>query len=86
MRHGTDRKSGKTGAILSAVVVIGFLSVYLAVFLYPLLRGACGELLAAVIMAVYALAILAVMIGVVAALRQRLREIDGGEEADARKY
>ena len=39
MRNGTDRKSGKTGAILSAVVVIGFLSVYLAVFLYPLLRS-----------------------------------------------
>lgn len=86
MRNDTEKKSVKKGAILSAVVVIAFLGVYLAIFLYPLLQGSCGEVLAAVIMAVYALAIAAVMVGVVIALRQRLREIEGGEEADAKQY
>lgn len=86
MRNATEKKSGKTGAIVSAAVVIGFLGIYLAIFLYPLLRGSCGEIFAAVVMAVYALMILAVIGGVVLALRQRLREIEGGEEEDARKY
>ena len=35
---------------------------------------------------VYALAVGAIIAGVVAALCQRLREIRGGEEEDARKY
>lgn len=86
MRNGTDKKSVKTGAILSAAVVIGILCIYLAVFLYPLLQGACGDTIAAIIMAVYALMIIAVMAGVIHALVLRLREIEGGEEADAKQY
>lgn len=39
-----------------------------------------------VILILYALVLLAVIVGVVIALIQRLREIERGEEEDARKY
>ena len=38
------------------------------------------------ILILYALVLLAVIVGVVIALIQRLREIERGEEEDARKY
>lgn len=54
--------------------------------LYGLLMEAFLPLVAAVILVIYGLAILAIMVGVVIALHQRLKELEGGEEADARKY
>ena len=68
------------------MVVIAFLGVLLGAILLPLLRVGSGDGAAAVILLLYALVILAVIVGVVVALRQRLREIDGGEEDEARKY
>ena len=44
------------------------------------------DLAAAAIIGFYALLGLAVVAGVIAALCQRLREIKGGEEEDAKKY
>lgn len=38
------------------------------------------------IMAVYALLAIAIIVGVLCAMVQRLREIQGGEEDEARKY
>ena len=45
-----------------------------------------GVHLATVFLVVYALAVLAMILGVIAALRQRLRELKGGEEDEAKKY
>ena len=85
MQNTTDRRI-RLGAILSAVVIIGLLGGYLAVVLYGLLMEAFLPLVAAMILVIYGLVILAIMVGVVIALHQRLKELEGGEEADARKY
>lgn len=45
-----------------------------------------GVHLATVFLVVYALVVLAMILGVIAALRQRLRELKGGEEDEAKKY
>ena len=41
---------------------------------------------AIMILLLYAGCIIAVIVGIVAALNQRLREIEGGEEEEAKKY
>lgn len=85
MRNGT-KKGKKIAPIICAAVVIGLLGIYLGVVLVPLLGASFDGLLVAGILALYALIILAVIGGILLALRQRLREIEGGEEEDAKKY
>lgn len=80
----TTRK--KRAAILCAVVVIAILGIYLAAFLYPLLGASFGENMAVGILLAYGLLIAAVILGVLMALRQRLKELNSGEEEDAKKY
>jgi len=71
---------------LCALLVLIPAALVLAVALFPLLGAELGNTLAAVFIGVYALAVLAIIGGVAAALVQRLREIDKGEEDDAKKY
>lgn len=85
MQNPTKSKI-RRGAVISALVVIGLLAVYLAVVLCGLLEEVVLPWMVVGILLVYALVIIGIMVGVVAALRQRLREIEGGEEEDARKY
>ena len=84
MPGNTDQKRKRTGAVLSALVVILFLVILLGVMGFALLapEGA-AELW---ILGLYAVIILAVIAGVAAALVQRLRELRRGEEEDAKKY
>ena len=84
MQNSTDRK--KRAPIICAVVIIGLLAVFLATILFPLVGASYGEWIALGFLAVYGLVIVAVIVGVLAALRQRLKEIESGEEEDARKY
>ena len=84
--QNTTKNRVRRGAVISALVVIGILAVYLAVVLYGLLTEAMMPLLAVGILILYAAAIVAVMVGILAALRQRLKEIEGGEEDVASKY
>ena len=86
MPDNSERRGKKTAPVVCAAVAVAFLGVLLGAILWPLLGLGSEDGAAAVILALYALVILAVIIGVVAALRQRLREIDGGEEDEARKY
>lgn len=79
------RKNIKRGAILSALVVVVFFLVYLALVTTAVLevpQDTVGMLVAIFAGAIF----LAVIVGVLLALGQRLREIDGGEEEDAKKY
>ena len=79
------RKNIKRGAILSALVVVAFFLVYLVLLATAILEapqdiiGWLAVLLAGSIFT-------AIIVGVVLALSQRLREIDSGEEEDAKKY
>ena len=86
MQNATDRRQKKRAPILCAAVLVLLLGVFLGVVLLPLLwmgRDTAGVV---TILLIYALAVAAVMAGVLAALRQRLREIDKGEEDEAKQY
>lgn len=80
------KKCKRKAAVISAFVMIGLLGICLAVILYSVIMpgsGEVSELGAALICGGW---IAAVLVGVALALRQRLKEIEGGEEEDARKY
>ena len=88
MQSNSERRGKRKGSILSAAVVLLWLAgLILAVALTALeaaRAGVCGA--AALLLALYGVLGGAAVIGVVLALRQRLREIDGGEEDDAAQY
>ena len=88
MRSSSERRGKRKGSILSAAVVLLWLAgLILAVALTALEAARAGECgAAALLLALYGVLGGAAVIGVVLALRQRLREIDGGEEDDARQY
>lgn len=79
------RKNTKRAAILCAAVVVGFFLLYLA-----LIATAAADVpedtVGLLVVVFVGLIVLAMVGGVLLALRQRLKEIDGGEEEDARKY
>lgn len=79
------RKNIKRGAIISALAVAVFLLAYLALLAAAVLElpeDTAGLIALAFVGAVF----LAVLVGVFLALRQRLKEVDSGEEEDAKKY
>lgn len=79
------RKNIKRGAILSALVVVVFFLVYLVLIATAVLE--VPEDTIGLLAVFFAGAIfLAVIVGVLVALGQRLKEIDTGEEEDAKKY
>lgn len=79
------RKNIKRGAIISALAVAVFLLAYLALLAAAVLElpeDTAGLIALAFVGAVF----LAVLVGVFLALRQRLKEVDSGDEEDAKKY
>ena len=86
MPNNSDRRRKKIAPLLCAGGAILVLGVYLGALLLPLLAEVGGHFLAAACLVLYALVVLAMIGGVIAALVQRLREIERGEEEDARKY
>ena len=86
MRKTTDQKRRKTAPIICAIVMIALLGIYLAAVIFPLLGASYGEAVAVGILIVFALVIIAVIVGILIALRQRLKEIEGGEEDEAKQY
>ena len=79
------RKNTKRAAIFSALAVVAFFLIYLVLMASAVLE--VPEDTVGVLAAVFAGVIfLAIIVGVLLALRQRLKEIDGGEEEDAKKY
>ena len=83
MRNTTDKKRG---AIACAALGIGFFAVILAVILVPMVGEAYGDVMVWIFLLVYGGIILAIILGIASALRQRLRELESGEEEDAKKY
>ena len=86
MRNGTNKK--KTVApILCAGAVLLMLRVVLALMAYPFFAARMEEQMVLMLaFGLYGVLIVAMIVGVVMALCQRLREIRGGEEEDAKKY
>ena len=87
MRSDSDREK-RRGAILSAAVVllwlVGFVAVIFLAAAEAARDGAVG--VGALLVLIYGTAGGAAVVGILLALRQRLREIDGGEEDDASQY
>lgn len=86
MQKGTNRRSVKMAAIICAAVVIVILLIYLAVFLFPVLGGGEGSWVVIGVLALCTASILLLIGGIITALRQRLKEIESGEEEDAKRY
>ena len=81
-----SKDNQKRASILSAVVIIAVLAVFVGFILFPLISEMGGLFFAVMILLVYAGGIVAVILGILAALRQRLREIESGEEEEAKHY
>ena len=81
-----SKENKKRASILSAVVIIAVLAVFVGFILFPLVSEMGGLFFAVMILLVYAGGIVAVIFGILAALRQRLREIESGEEEEAKQY
>lgn len=81
-----SKENKKRASILSAVAIILVLAVFVGFILFPLISEMGGLFFAVMILLVYAGGIVAVILGILAALKQRLREIESGEEEEAKQY
>ena len=80
------KETKKRASIRSAVVIIAILAVFVGFILFPLISEMGGMLFAVMVLLLYAGGIIAVIFGVLAALKQRLEELESGEEEEAKKY
>ena len=80
------KNTKKLAPIACAAIVIVLLALYIAVIPFTLFTESLGDLIGIVVVVVATGIILAAIIGVLAALRQRMKEIDKGEEEDAKIY
>ena len=83
MRKNIDKKRA---AIICAAVAVGIMLIYIAVIVLAVLSEAMGDIAGLFFVGIFVAVFLAMIVGVLFALRQRIREIDGGEEEDAKKY
>ena len=81
-----NQNDKKRGAIVSAVIIITMLAVFVGFILFPLISEMGGVFFAVMLLMLYIAGILAVIFGIIAALKQRLEEIESGEEEEAKKY
>ena len=81
-----SKEDKKRGAVISAVIIIVVLAVFVGFILFPLVSEMGGVFFAVMLLMLYIGGILAVIFGVLAALKQRLEEIESGEEEEAKKY
>ena len=81
-----NQNDKKRGAVISAVVIISILAVFVGFILFPLISEMGGVFFAVILLMLYIAGILAVIFGVIAALKERLEEIENGEEEEAKKY
>ena len=82
MLQGNSNK--KNGALLAAIVIIAFALIMIG-GLVLIMRGEEDAGLNGIV-GIYIAVLAAVIIGVIAALRQRFHEIKNGEEDNAKKY
>ena len=81
-----NKEDKKRGAVISAVIIIVVLAVFVGFILFPLISEMGGVFFAVMLLLLYVGGILAVIFGILAALKQRLEEIESGEEEEAKKY
>ena len=79
------RNRKKIAPWIVALVFIAFFGIYIGVLIFAQLQAREAPF-AVVLMGVYIVVLAAMIIGIILALRQRLKEIDGGEEDEALQY
>lgn len=84
MRKTTDGKKLR-GAVLSAVVTAGLMVAFAVSMLAACFAGTEGAA-EVVILVITAVVFVAMAVGIFIALAQRKRELEGGEEDEAKKY
>ncbi len=82
----TTKGHGLTTSALVAILVIAVIAFIVGGLLYGFFGNGNPVGFATAFVIVYALLGLAVIAGIVAALVQRIREVRGGEQDEARKY
>lgn len=82
MNVSKDKRRKKTGPIVAAAVWVAFFTAIFALFIW----GFTVEPIPWPILALILVPVLALIVGVLLALRERMKEIDGGEEDEALKY
>lgn len=82
MQNTTKKKSG---AIISAVIISLLLLSYVGVFLFVFFQLGVDSV-ALGILALYTVVIIVSIVCVLYALKQRLKELNSGEEEEAKKY
>ena len=80
------KKRKYIGAMVSAAVLVGVMGVLLAILIVPLVMENLTETVAVLLLGFYAVVIVATIVGILLALRQRIKEIEGGEEDAASQY
>ena len=88
MPNSIDRNKKKVAPVVAAILVILYMVPIVVMVVFAMLGLIeMGEtLIPILLMILYVVIGAAVILGVLAAKRQRLREIDGGEEEDASQY
>ena len=86
MQENRSNRRKKTAPILCALLFITLALVYLSIAVVPLVFAAVAFPIALSICILYGGVAIAVIVGVILALRQRLQELDRGEEDDAKQY
>lgn len=86
MPDTTKKNSKKNAPILCAIIMIALLATFIGIIIFPLLGASYGDVAAIGFLIVYIVIIVAIIIGILIALHQRLKEIEGGEEEDAKQY
>lgn len=82
MRKNTEKR----GAVLCAAVIILLVAAYIIALAAILLTSGDRGLGVLSFVALYGGILVAIAVGILLALRQRLKEIDGGEEDAAKQY
>lgn len=86
MPDTTKKNSKKNAPMLCAIIMIALLATFIGVIIFPLLGESYGNAAVIGFLVVYSLIIMAIIVGILVALHQRLKEIEGGEEEDAKQY
>ena len=76
----------KIPAVVCALLALAGILAYLLILIMAMRGEMPGIPATVLIIVVYGVPVIAVLIGVLLALRHRLKEIDGGEEEDAKQY
>ena len=80
-----NRNKKKIAPWVAALVFIAFLGTYIGILIFAQLQ-AKDVPFAVVFIGLYIVILAAMIVGIIIALRQRLKEIDGGEEDEALQY